>query len=483
MHVSSMDLMQSPARIGPYELLCHIATGGMAETFVAIRRGPGDFEQRVCLKRVRADKIGNTQFVEQFEREARIAASLRHANIVQVIDFGVFEGEPFLAFEFVEGVDFGRLIRDPVTSRSVDAALVTHVAVETAIALEFAHRAGVLHRDVSPCNILISAEGELKLADFGVAKALGRSDPETAVGKFKGKVAYVAPEYVRTSRAGPTGDLYSLGITLYEALCGYRPYDGATALETFERAARGVHVALLDRNPALPARLCEVVEALIRPDPAGRPDGATTLLAQLQELPRTGRRELTSLVKRLQRYTAQPQDHVPTSRLVVDESSPAQPVEAMPTRVDRRRLLFATVLVATFLSVLALGVVALSRRTGEVAATKRTETRARKQPPQAAVTVAPKVEPTAVQCEPVPPRKVESSSDPSGWNLPNARGTLHVIVFPYGQVWIDGARAGQSPLTVDLTPGEHHLRVVSPKGRQLRTVRLEPGSKERVVFR
>lgn len=220
---------------GPYKLIRRLGVGGMAETYEAIRSGPSDFTQRVCLKVVLPFYRDREDFRELFEREARLAAKLRHRNIVGVIDFGEIDGVTYMALELVDGVDLGTML-DSRPSRRLSPEYVTLIGYELASALEHAHdprREGssddpadnaIIHRDVSPTNVLISKRGEILLTDFGVAKAItGTWRQQSAV---KGKVPYMSPEQLRAERLDGRSDLFALGVVLYEALAGERPFQG-----------------------------------------------------------------------------------------------------------------------------------------------------------------------------------------------------------------------------------------------------------------
>ena len=294
-----------PSRIGPYGVLSRLGAGGMAETYVALRRGPGGFEQRVCLKRIRSELDQDPEFVRQFLSEATLAATLRHANIAQVLDFGRDGDDYYLALELIDGLDLRELIERAGTG--LDPRLALHIAIEVCTALDFAHRGsapggaqGIVHRDISPSNVLVSTEGEVKLADFGIARPL-QGPKYTRTGIIKGKTAYMAPEYARSAEFDVRCDLFSLGVTLYECLAGVRPYDGNTDLEVFERAARGEHVPLGELAPTAPRELVAAVERLIAPDPAARFATASALLDVLVRLAADGaaRRDLGALVRQL----------------------------------------------------------------------------------------------------------------------------------------------------------------------------------------
>lgn len=306
-------------RYGPFELLRRLGAGGMAETFAAIRRGPGCFEQRVCVKRILPTWESDPRFVRMFLEEARIAARLRHGTIVQVVETGEVGGSPYLALELVEGADLRRLI-DRGGALAPD--LVALVALELATALEIAHAEGVIHRDVSPSNVLVSVAGEVKLADFGIAKAHD-SASRTATGIPKGKASYMAPEYAATARATPATDVFALGVTLFEAATGRKPWARG---DREDRASRPPVRALA---PSLPGPLADAIERALEPDPARRFASAAALFDAIDVTPIPGtRRRLGRAVRALT-----------DAETVVDRTAPsAPPSREEPTRPSRPRL-------------------------------------------------------------------------------------------------------------------------------------------------
>jgi len=292
-------------RFGPYELLGRLGAGGMAETYLAVRRGPGGFEQHVCLKRIHPAFEQDEEFVRLFLEEARVSARLRHANIAQVLDFGVVEGSHFLVLELIEGLDLRRLTKEMrKAGETLTAGVVSYVAYELGAALAVAHgsedREMVVHRDISPSNVLVSTAGEVKLTDFGIAKAMSGAAHATRTGVVKGKVPYMAPEYARSGTSAPTVDLFALGVMLFEMLAGRRPFEGATDLDTLEKITSGDHPPLSELAPHAPPKLIDAVERLIEPDVESRFESASAFLDALVDVapPPTARRILAELVKR-----------------------------------------------------------------------------------------------------------------------------------------------------------------------------------------
>ena len=305
----------TPERFGDYELRERLGVGGMAETFVAIRRGPGGFEQRVCLKRILPTFVGDSEFVQMFLREARLSALLHHGHIARVLDFGIAGSTHYLTLELIDGTDLRAALRHlRVRGESLDPGLTSYVAHALASALDFAHTAdenghaaGIIHRDVSPSNVLLSEAGEIKLADFGIAKA---TSPPASVqsGALKGKIPYMAPEYAIGRSCSARSDLFSLGVLLYECLAGYRPFDGGSDIQTLDRARNGHRDLLREAAPDTPAPLANAIESLLVPNPDDRPPNAARFIAMLAEVPppALAQRDLGVLVRSVEKHDAIP---------------------------------------------------------------------------------------------------------------------------------------------------------------------------------
>jgi serine/threonine protein kinase len=302
-------------RFGDYELVERLGVGGMAETFVAIRRGPGGFEQRVCLKRILPTFAGDAEFVEMFLREARMSALLHHGHIARVLDFGITGSTHYLTLELIEGTDLRAALRHlRLQGESLDPGLTSYVAHALAAALDFAHTAddnghatGIIHRDVSPSNVLLSEAGEVKLSDFGIAKATNHPGSAQS-GALKGKIPYMAPEYALGRHSSARSDLFSLGVLLYECLAGYRPFDGGSDMQTLDRARNGHHDLLQEAAPETPAALADAIEALLAASPEDRPPNAAAFITMLTEVPPPplAQRDLGTLVRSVEKDDAIP---------------------------------------------------------------------------------------------------------------------------------------------------------------------------------
>ncbi len=301
---------------GPYRLMRRLGVGGMAEAYEAIRRGRSGFTQRVCLKLVLPFFVEDPDFLQLFEREARLAATLRHSNIVGVIDFGEIDGRSYMALELVDGPDL-RILLDQQPGKRLSPELVSLLGLELARALEHAHQPraaspyegteaaahGIVHRDLSPSNVLISMQGEVMLTDFGVAKAMsGASRKQSAV---KGKIPYMSPEQLRAEPLDGRADLFALGVVLYEALAGERPYEGPHDPATIMLILEGDRPRLSTLAPEAPKGLCEMIDSLVDPDPDQRPESAEALIELLDDFaptPRT-RRKLARIAAGTKRAT------------------------------------------------------------------------------------------------------------------------------------------------------------------------------------
>lgn len=233
-----------PIQFGPYKLMEKIGQGGMAEIFRAESRGTGtqDFVKEVAIKRILASLASNEDFVTQFLDEARIAGSLSHPNIVQIYDVGQVDEAYYIAMEYVNGKHLGQVIRSSIEQQHpFPVHLATSVIKEVAQALSFAHSAkdslgnplNIIHRDISPQNILVDFHGAIKLTDFGIAKAANKLFQTTA-GVIKGKFSYLAPEQLIGQASSPASDLFSLGVVMWEMLSGRRLFQGESDIKTIQ---------------------------------------------------------------------------------------------------------------------------------------------------------------------------------------------------------------------------------------------------------
>ncbi len=230
--------MSAPSTIGPFEVLEKVGQGGMGEVFRARAFGASGFEKVVAVKRLLPALVGEPDAEAMFLEEARLQARLSHPNLVQAHDLGVADGVPWVRLDWVDGANLELLAR----RGPVEVPVALHVALQVARGLAALHRAvddggrplGLVHRDVSASNVLLSRDGEVKLADFGITKATQRRD-ETRGGVRKGKYAAMSPEQVSGRPLTAASDQFALGSTLLELINGRAPFEGATPLETMDR--------------------------------------------------------------------------------------------------------------------------------------------------------------------------------------------------------------------------------------------------------
>ena len=250
-------------KFGRYTLCRLIARGGMGEVYLATLEGVAGFEKRCVIKKIRPDLVSDDTFVERFLNEGKTLVALTQSNIVQIFDMGVYEGEYYLAMEYIAGADLRQLLKRKTGEIPVSIAIA--VTKEVLKGLGYAHRAtddaghslGIVHRDVSPSNILISDEGEVKLIDFGIAKA---NTIETMSGVVQGKFSYMSPEQARGEHLDARADLFSLAIVFYEMLCGIRPFDGKSDLQSLEKIKFENHRPIQDYRSDLDPDLSAIVD-------------------------------------------------------------------------------------------------------------------------------------------------------------------------------------------------------------------------------
>src|SRR5947209_19104280 len=235
-----------------YEIQRGIARGGMAEVYLARDQL---LDRPVAVKVLFAEYARDPSFVERFRREAQSAASLNHPNIVAIYDWGQERGTYFIVMEYVRG----RSLREVVQVNGPFAARRTaEIGAEIAGALEFAHRNGVVHRDVKPGNVLVTADGDIKVTDFGIARA-GTSEALTQTGAVMGTAAYFSPEQAQGLPVDGRSDVYSLGVVLYEMVTGKPPFAGENPVSIAYKHVKEAAAPPTQVNPAIPANFEAII--------------------------------------------------------------------------------------------------------------------------------------------------------------------------------------------------------------------------------
>lgn len=292
-------------RCGPFELLQQIDSGGMGEIFVA-RRASDPSAEPVVIKRIRPKLASDPKFVGMFQDEARLAVRLQHENLCKVYESGEGEGTYYLVMEWIQGLSVRALINRVAGGEALPPGAVARVGADVARALSYAHELTdeqgeplhVIHRDVSPPNIMVRHDGVAKLLDFGLAKARSQLH-KTMPGVVKGKFRYLAPEQTQSTPVDPRADVFSLGLCLYEMLTGSPLFDQEGDLDTVlalrqHRTPPSVCV----RRPELDCRFDELLQRALAADPAQRFQTASEMQQALEALCEDDSRErLQSLVK------------------------------------------------------------------------------------------------------------------------------------------------------------------------------------------
>jgi serine/threonine-protein kinase len=288
----TISTVPAPLRLGPYELVRRIATGGMAEVYLARRAGPHGFQKTVAVKRILPQFARDHDFVAMFVDEARVCARLGHPNIVQVFDFGEQDGELYMAMEYVDGTTGARLIRAAaIAGEEVPLDVCLHTTLSILRALEYAHDArdgdgkplSLVHRDVSPGNVLIDRTGIVKLTDFGIARA-AEIERRTDAGQLKGKLGYMSPEQVVGKELDARSDIFTLGIVFAEMLVLRPLFSGGKELDVLLRI-RDADLSAIDRaGKRLPDDVRAVLFRALARDPGQRWPNATSFREALEEI-------------------------------------------------------------------------------------------------------------------------------------------------------------------------------------------------------
>jgi eukaryotic-like serine/threonine-protein kinase len=279
-------------QIGKYQLIHKLATGGMAEVFLAKAAGPMGFEKLCVLKRILPHLASELTFVDMFLSEARLAAQLNHPNIVNIFDFGEAEGTYFLAMEYVDGPNLREMIRRASgASLSLPIAFCARVISAACEGLAFAHDfkdpatnlpMNIVHRDISPDNLLLSRQGAVKVVDFGIAKAAGQS-PHTQTGVLKGKLAYMSPEQLRNEPLDRRADVYALGVVLYELLTGLKPFIATSEAGMVQAILFEMQIPVAQRRLDVPEGLQRILAKALAKERERRYPDCASFQADLEE--------------------------------------------------------------------------------------------------------------------------------------------------------------------------------------------------------
>lgn len=272
-----------------YELLCEIASGGMATVWLARMRGKRGFEKLFAVKTIKSELSDDPHFEEMFLDEARIASNIQHPNVAQIIDLGEKDGVLYIVMEWVDGESLAKVRRFAGKKGvRVPLGIALRVLADACAGLHAAHELegaegqnlGIVHRDVSPQNILIAASGAVKVIDFGVAKAENRLAPKTHSGIIKGKLQYMAPEQALGRSYDRRVDVWAIGACLYELLHDRLPVEAEGQLELLRKLTEGVKPRPIDKD--LPAAVAGVLMRALSPDPGARYPTCAALRGDLQ---------------------------------------------------------------------------------------------------------------------------------------------------------------------------------------------------------
>ncbi|MEM6989882.1 MAG: serine/threonine-protein kinase [Myxococcota bacterium] len=457
--------------VGTYEVLRTLARGGMAELLLARAKGRHGFQKLVVLKRIHPHLADDPGFVEMFLDEARLAGQLDHPNVVQVFDIGEGDDGVFFAMEYLDGLDVRRLIAE---CGALPLAHAVAIAVGAASGLHYAHTKvgldgkplAVIHRDVSPNNIIVTFEGAVKLLDFGIAKATS-NQRHTQQSRLKGKVAYMSPEQCAGSRLGASSDVFALGTVLYEMTTGRRPFEGDTEFALMSEILNRRVVAPSEHRPEIPPDLEAIVLGALERAPERRFESAGAMRRALESFARDARYPASAAdLGEFAREHAPPDEDVDASTDVpmgLDAATGTAPTvaaaETLPPRppARRRSAWLAAGLVAT-------GAAALVLLQGQTV-------------PDAPTGTAAEPEPAAVAGAPAPPMRAPASTPPTPPPVerePPEPPPVELALEP------STPDAGEAAAVVEPRPTEAPARPVRTRARRPRPAK-RTGAPPRVV--
>lgn len=303
--------LETPQFIGKYEVLGRLGAGGMAEVFLARRSGAAGFEKKVAIKRLATHKVEDEVLIRSLINEARLVAQLSHQNLVQVLEFELIERAYCMAMEYIDGMTLDAIMdRCAQAGIYLPSGLAIYIAQEVCAGLDYAHTAKgedgtalkLVHRDIKPANIMISRQGQVKIMDFGIAKASTNTYKTTAHGGVKGTLAYMSPEQLSGEQdLQPASDLYSFGLVLYELATLQRLYDDSNLFKLAASMQEGLNAEARERLMACYPELVPIVAKLLNFYPDLRYPDARALMYELRPLAfNTGALELAEFLKDLE---------------------------------------------------------------------------------------------------------------------------------------------------------------------------------------
>ncbi|MFT3837030.1 MAG: serine/threonine-protein kinase [Myxococcaceae bacterium] len=468
-------------QVGRYTLRHRLGTGGMAEVWLAESAGPAGFQKRVVVKAILPHLASDPEFVRLFLSEAKLTAKLNHPNVVQVHELLEENGRYFSVMELVDGGSLRQLIRAArAKGEQLDPLVVARVMLDACLGLVYVHAQtdesgkalGIVHRDISPDNILITRSGNAKVADFGIARA-SNSTSYTRPGSVRGKLTYIPPEVYRGEKVDPRCDIYALGVVGYEAITFHQPFRAPSEAETINLVLQGNVTPVATLRPETPPELAAIISTAMSPRPEQRFADAEAFARALEAVaPRSAASAVSELVSALlpplpsiapaPDETALPSAPIVTASVV----SVTQPRRALP-KLAIRGLVAAVVVLA--------GALALGSRAHDEKPAPVVEV-AKPTPPPAPVAEPVKPEPAPVVPEPVveqPPPPVAPVAQTPKTTRARA-GSLVVHAYPWADVILDAKPLGITPVgPLAIEPGTHTVTLVNSKLGVTRKVQVQ----------
>ena len=503
---------------GPINGIQPFAELAQSATTIVYKGYQRALERFVLLKVLRPPYGQDEELVRRFEDEARLLARVRHPNVVAVYEYGREGDVAYLAAEFIDGLNLAELSG----GGPLPVGLALYVLREAAQGLRAAHETGVLHRDIKPANILVSHEGRVKLADFGMASLSVPDDEEAPPEEVRGTLAYLAPEQVLGVAPCRASDLFSLGATFFEMLAGRPAFTGADTSALFDAVLHHDPTPFLE-GPHLPGDVLALCRRLLAKKPEERYPDTAALLDDLEAIRRAhgyteDAEDLAAFLRDPAAYRAR-LPRPPTTRIAAPDPPPARPdavLTSSPTNRTRHRFGFA--LAALIVAALGYsGLVWMDRTAADPASTEAvtaepSSTEAMPRPPETGNATDDPSDREAFQTTPIeasadlpPPDtlRATAASDPPSSPPPSALpdtaahlseaasdqpGTLHVSAAPWAAVYVDGDSVGTTPLREPLVlpPGAHEITFRNPRfpdaASYTRTVEIRPGEANDLSF-